>query len=67
MSYEAKRLPTPKNQRRDHLSGKLVVVSMIFLGLALGLVALPFRKLMPRPPATQPVTAPSSGPMSRPA
>lgn len=63
---EPRPTPTPAKARRDHVRGKLVVLSLIGLGLLLGLVALPFRKLTPRKPVTQPVAVPSGNPVSRP-
>lgn len=52
------RTPFPQSRGSGHFSGKLVVVAMIGLGLVLGVIALRYRKLMPKPPATQPTSAP---------
>jgi hypothetical protein len=56
--------PAPRGG--GHLRGKLVVLALFFGGVALGLIALPFRHLMPKP-ATQPSTQPVVGPASMPA
>lgn len=55
------RRPFPQSRSSGHFSGKLVVVAMIGLGLVLGVIALRYRKLMPKSPATQPTSAPVSG------
>ena len=66
VGYQARPPGTPRKQRQNHLRGKLVVLSLIGLGLFLGLVALPFRKLTPKRRATQPAVAPATGPTSKP-
>ena len=55
--------PAPRGG--GHLRGKLVVLTLFFGGVALGLIALPFRHLMPKP-ATQPSTQPVVGSPSNP-
>jgi hypothetical protein len=45
--------------RQSHASGKLVVIAMIALGVALGLVGFIYRHAVPPPPATQPSTLPT--------
>lgn len=66
LGYQPRAPGAPGKRRQDHLRGKLVVLSLIGLGLLLGLIALPFRKLTPKRPVTQPAVSPATVPTSRP-
>ena len=50
--------------RTDHRRGKLVVLAIIGLGLALGLVGYGFRRALPARPTTRPATQPATAPVT---
>ena len=56
--HQPRAAPTRGNRGGGHLRGKLVVMALILLGIALGVVGLQYRVLMPRKAATQPTAPP---------